>query len=714
MAYELKNWINFIGENDAFKSTASSSVKSVEKISSRIKNKILAINTFLIISVNNQIRVLDLIRVKENVFTNFDKLNSLSEQKLTEESIAKTSHQNLIDSIKGVPYLTILSLESNSEIIEISINKSKQMLAVLSTDKVFAISIDIGAWERIFDVSLENPLPEQVVPLTDINGDSLISSKIAVSFAIGKGSMSGWERVTTYVLTNDGDIYSISPFVPKECIIEKNWIEDLLTISEAEVEELQSEQYFVNKTLICPPKLQDAIRSNEWVNSVYKIISEMLSSNNTENNTSNSSVLNIVIPTKLLRGIKFSGPFSLNPSPPEIFVENFSDSCSYSSEDQIDDACDLVLLSSNPISMLVVSYYGSRVNLFGIVEPPFPKWELKTPESAKGCKTEYPSLLTLESINFGSEDWICAGPTSLTLSDISQDTVFVMNSIGIFKLQTSNWTQEFKRRLGYVSSCSENPSAQEKQTDNLEKLVTKLIKGKSDMNSDNDEISEYFSKLSVDSSDSDMEASKAKAVIECLLDLEKFKGPRFEQRVIGFTEIIDVYVSYSAIAMIDDRNDESCESSCVVIGFSMMMIEEELNLLSLKLANKEKIKALKDTMAAKIKTADVKTLLSNENKKSNQLDIVSLEAMISSIDKFELSVPGYESRGEIEKIKKVSIAKDYISKEKEKADKVLSSFGEKKIKDKPRKGYGADFDSDDEIIVDTEFFASLNSEISEL
>ncbi|OMJ21814.1 Nuclear pore complex protein NUP88 [Smittium culicis] len=550
---------------------------------------------------------------------------------------------------------------SNPKIIEIS-NKNKVLSDVveilwhpLSSKDSHIVTLAKDGILSLYDVLSNTQIPEQEVHLNGINMDSAIGSRIAVSVTLGKESMDGWERVTAFVLTNDGDIYTASPFIPRECTIEKLWIENLLTSTEVEVEELKSEQYFVGKKLVCPPELQDATSSNEWVNSIFNMMSDLLQSSESDYDLVESDYLSIVIPHNLLKGVKFSGPFLQKPSPPEIYNDDDdddSDTISNSSESIIDDAYNIILINSHPVAMLAVSYYGSKVNLFGIIEPIFPKWELKKPELSDIRSNNYPSLLTLESISFSENAKIYSGPILLTTSDVSTDTIFAQCSSGIYKLQTANWSTEFKKRMGGYLNTSSVIENQDNHNDNLEKLVTKLIKGNNSSAVDNSEISEYFSNLSINNNLINSGNHKLKVMIECLLKLDHKANICHSQPIIGFAEIIDIYLSYSAVAIICSKNKIGLRKD-VAIGFSMMLMEEELNLLSIQKTTEEKAKALKAALPSK-KTAltEVDRLTKNKSEFDSNLESVSLDAMLSSFNKFELSIPRFESGNGIDQVKR--------------------------------------------------------------
>ncbi|OMJ14073.1 Nucleoporin nup82, partial [Smittium culicis] len=720
ISLDLKDWFNYIGENGIFKSKLADTINNTTEPKLAIRKKIVAINSFLIVATDNEIRLLDLIQIKKTVYMNFDKSEFTTDKKLTEKDIYIKSLEKITSLIKDVPYLTILELDSQDEIIQISINNSKRMMAILTQRGVLAFSFDVSIWEKsllhfnsiyfsngisneiktnnyklsnpkiieisnkskvlsdvaeilwhplsskdshlvtlakdgilsMYDVLLNAQIPEQEVHLNGINMDSAIGSRIAVSFTLGKENMDGWERVTAFVLTNDGDVYTASPFIPRECTIEKLWIENLLTSTEVEVEELKSDQYFVGKKLVCPPELQDAISSNEWVNSIFNMMSDLLQSSESDHDLDESDFLNIKIPHNMLKGVKFSGPFLQKPAPPEIYDDDDSDTISNSSESIIDDAYNIILINSHPVAMLAISYYGSKVNLFGIIEPIFPKWELKNPELTEIRSNKYPSLLTLESISFSENGKIYSGPILLTTSDVSTDTIFAQSPSGIYKLQTANWSTEFKKRIGGYLNTSSVIENQDTHNDNLEKLVTKLIKGNNSSAVDNSEISEYFSNLNINNNLTNNGNDKLKVVIECLLKLDHNIYTSLSQPIIGFAEIIDIYLSYSAAAIISSKNKIGLRKD-VAIGFSMMLIEEELNLLSIQKTTEEKAKALKAALPSKkTASAEMDRLSKNKSEFDSNLESVSLDAMISSFNKFELSIPRFESGNGIDQVKK--------------------------------------------------------------
>ncbi|PVU94193.1 hypothetical protein BB561_002732 [Smittium simulii] len=481
----------------------------------------------------------------------------------------------------------------------------------------------------IYDVLDSTMMPEQKFNIFSAQQSSIPSINYAVSFSMGHYNQQGWERVSLYVVTNDGDILCASPFILKDCIYERNWIENMLIQSEVEAEELKSQQYSVGKQLICPPELQDAIFTLNWVKHLYTFL-------NFEKKTNASNSINepksgcrimyddeIIISTPVfyLSKIKFQEPFLMRPSPPEIIDYN-ADSNDFELSKLIDDAYEIITLNTNPISIIAVSYFGGRINLFGLVDPIYPCWNHKKNQDMSANLKNKKSLLTIESINLPKQQKYCSYPVTLLPTNTNSNIIFAGASSGLYQIDFNAWCDEFKKKFEKNSENLVQSSISNQNYPNLNDSSKPPS-----FSSHNSEITYIMDKLSIKNNNQLNSEQTLNSVVKCLVKFDNTVAHDNIQPFTGIAEIQDLYCSYSLALLIKNDN---------FIGIPMLLPEHQKLLSVYWESNYQKISAIE-----KINhpiPAYVPDLASITNPSENSV-IYSGDVAIASLNLFDSSIP---------------------------------------------------------------------------
>ncbi|KAJ1917524.1 hypothetical protein H4219_003157 [Mycoemilia scoparia] len=271
-----------------------------------------------------------------------------------------------------------------------------------------------AGYVKMFDVSQSVDVPEQVFDMTtSMQADAPYRSVELASFCFGNQKSNDWGRITLYIATNWGDIYTLSPVVPESWIADKSWLEDLLVQSQTQIRERQGEEYTLNKQRILSPELAKAISQEQWITAA-------LSSAKALGNNSLCQIVakGIKLRTTLLQSPAPQGPYLLQPEPPIASDDESSDSSSnddsdatdssdgQSSEDfstssgpkfNEDSVCDIACLETSPVGIICLGYNNGHIDTFAILDPVSGQWPFQ--KNVKVDKTDsLPTLVTLESI----------------------------------------------------------------------------------------------------------------------------------------------------------------------------------------------------------------------------------------------------------------------------------------------------------------------------
>ncbi|KAK9457005.1 hypothetical protein V1511DRAFT_495944 [Dipodascopsis uninucleata] len=191
------------------------------------------------------------------------------------------------------------------------LSKHDTSLVVLSSDAVI----------RMFDIMVSYTEPDQILDLSEpeIQGYSYgftdVSGIIPASMCFGpKDLYTG--HMTLYILAENGDIYVLCPFIPRQCVVERQSIQGLLEWALSEYRECES--YEISK--------KEKYRRRNQLNWIADIADQSASMENIIHLSQRTDIYNdsreygsFDRPDSMKYTLKLQGPLVIRPYPAELY-----------------------------------------------------------------------------------------------------------------------------------------------------------------------------------------------------------------------------------------------------------------------------------------------------------------------------------------------------------------------------------------------------------
>ncbi|KAJ1811484.1 hypothetical protein LPJ77_000098 [Coemansia sp. RSA 2523] len=405
----------------------------------------------------------------------------------------------------------------------------------LSTTDSHLLVLQANGTVKLYDVSEDADTPEQTVSLFSAAsaGGAGFAMSQAVSFCMGSSVSAGWSRATLYVLTNTGQLYSLCPVLPRRCILDLEWLEDLLETVEMDVREWQAEEYETSECIYTPPELVDARAAAKWLGQVLKLDSSKASER-----------LYLTLPASLVQPAAAQGPYLFQPEPMPASAGDYdSDSSDASSnvganvhaaDCDPDDACSVQYMESTSglgVGLVAIAYCDAHVEAFADLEPVIGKW---ADTSARGMHMrDMPVLATLASIDLTVKPLVSAdqandsrqiGPVALMADSLSPTVFYALHSHGVHRVDMRRWTRLLERAIG-LSSDSGRSAA-------LEQLVFALDGRRTSP------------------TEQSGRGALVRSCVQCVVHTNP-SASRPSIPVVGAVVVDDVYLSYSLLALVE-------------------------------------------------------------------------------------------------------------------------------------------------------------------
>ncbi|KAJ2557775.1 hypothetical protein EV175_001139 [Coemansia sp. RSA 1933] len=440
---------------------------------------------------------------------------------------------------------------------------------------------------KMFDVSEDLDNPEQIVSLFGAKeaGSSAFAMNHAVSFCLGSNTSAGWSRVTVFVLTNTGDLYSLCPVLPRRCCVEREWLEGLLESAELDVREWQAEEYETRERVHTPPELATARTAAKWLRQVLdldkgKAASVLPASLGSSSVATGDGCAYLILPSGLVQTPVPQGPYLFQPEPKPVDGSALDSDDSSSDGDSEngngshaggcdpDDACDVLYLQpgsndyGSGVGLIAISYGDAHVEVFADLEPVMCRWA--TPLS-RGIRSQgMPVLATLASIDLAvvpltSEDDDVRNESSnrhsqrrigatvaLQKDALSPAVFYALHQYGVHRVDVRKWAILLDRAIGLGSDESRSVA--------LESLLYSLD-GRGSM-----ALGRGANAVSSSSENDESErGALARNCVQCVVHTY----PRASQPaipVVGAAVVDDIYLSYSLLALV---------APCQLVGIAL-------------------------------------------------------------------------------------------------------------------------------------------------
>ncbi|KAK9476627.1 hypothetical protein V1514DRAFT_364391 [Lipomyces japonicus] len=289
----------------------------------------------------------------------------------------------------------------------------------------------------LFDLTVSHDVPEREVDVCkdQLQGYSFglsdTSALDASSICFGSADY-GMGEMLLYILTSDGDVYALCPFIPRRCAISRSSLYRLLewVVAESKTTDTTTSQF-------------EKFRKRQQFNWVTDLVLQSEDASNlagVSRRTNNYGELEELAvfdrPDLQKFSEKLQGPWSIRPYPKNLYKSG--------------NATDIVSLDSENIGILLIAYSGGRVNIFLQDEPVGALWTSTAYASALDDDSEALtdksrlSLLLYESLllNTGlDEDSLSDYPFWFINGPPLEDYIFVNFQHRVVKLDISNWKQ---------------------------------------------------------------------------------------------------------------------------------------------------------------------------------------------------------------------------------------------------------------------------------
>ncbi|KAJ1929552.1 hypothetical protein IWQ60_001097, partial [Tieghemiomyces parasiticus] len=195
-----------------------------------------------------------------------------------------------------------------------------------------------------------------------------------------------WAALTVYVLMRNGDIYSLAPYLPLDCVVPSSFLDDLslsirtLFETQSELTDVDSYGRYVSTAGATTPVSHPTqlLHTRQWLAKLQDTavtISQRPQGRSHRQGAGNGGgnddgdLIRISWPGFPLAPRPI-GPYLLQPAPPEL------------SGDDAPVACDIHCLDLHPTTVVAVAYRHGQVDLLLQMQPLVPRWGSLTTASA--------------------------------------------------------------------------------------------------------------------------------------------------------------------------------------------------------------------------------------------------------------------------------------------------------------------------------------------
>ncbi|KAI0650605.1 hypothetical protein C8Q79DRAFT_1063880 [Trametes meyenii] len=295
---------------------------------------------------------------------------------------------------------------------------------------------------REYDISVDADEPQQTLSFVpekkkrSFDAEDAAEREVA-SFTFGKGK-ADWGPLTVYAVMRSGDIYAISPYMPKNASVPSTYVHSLECY-------VAAKQEFLSASIREDPNPSDGLTSlydyqRKYVNALLKQLPPGTAWPAT------TRLVPMHPPTTVKNTPSRQGPFLLQPSPRNLAGGEGGDATDIVYLSFGDDAAEESEGETERLGLVLVSFQDGKVDLYLDVEKVEARWDTKQ-QTSNGL----PMLATYESIDLGTVHALKNASTSqrsqsllelvqgnhpVFLSDpIHDDTIYVYHAFGVHVLQ---------------------------------------------------------------------------------------------------------------------------------------------------------------------------------------------------------------------------------------------------------------------------------------
>ncbi|KAF9973191.1 hypothetical protein BGZ73_003602 [Actinomortierella ambigua] len=291
---------------------------------------------------------------------------------------------------------------------------------------------------RMYNLANNMDEPEGVYNFRDHSSNTYsYDDDEAASFCFGTKS-SEWGLMTVYALMQNGDIYSMTPVLPKNSLLPATVLGGLNSRLEA----------YQRAASGLAASHEDQLRA-KWV--------EALLDSAEASDETNETYL-VRRPTFKHGEAARKGPYLLQPAPKEL-------------DDDDNRACDILSVEAGLADLIGVAHSCGKVDIFVSLEQPEGDWTSNTYHLSEADDDDLPSLFAYESIDLGllsifgsakltpkkfgygleENRLTIANHPMLVADEVCDDTIYVYHATGAHRILFQPWFENLKKALVAVS-----------------------------------------------------------------------------------------------------------------------------------------------------------------------------------------------------------------------------------------------------------------------
>jgi nucleoporin NUP82 len=297
-------------------------------------------------------------------------------------------------------------------------SKHDSTLVVLSSDSHL----------RVFELSFSPHVAEQDIPLFPFpkRGYTVdFDIPVPVSFTFGTGSeWTVWTVWTIFILTRDGDIYTLCPIMPTKCVSTRTAVSRMKALIS-----FRRETARLDNTCSLADK-ETCLNQTRWISDILGQISMTefmdLTASPAFAAIDTEDVVSFKRPNKVRPTPALQGPVLFQPAPAPM-------------DNILSDANDIVFLNADGIGVVVTTWQGGRVDLGVLVDGVEGAWHVKG-----ASQEELPAVTVAayESINLpvSSDAW-----TGILTGDNDDERVFVATGDSLWQIDFRSWLHDLQK-----------------------------------------------------------------------------------------------------------------------------------------------------------------------------------------------------------------------------------------------------------------------------
>ncbi|CCJ29972.1 unnamed protein product [Pneumocystis jirovecii] len=277
-------------------------------------------------------------------------------------------------------------------------SKNSNTILVLSSDAVIRYYIYLFKYFliiRVFELSLSFEESEQAIDLISRTGRTRKKGSFVVNEDIFQVSdfcfdskANEWSLFTLHVLLQNGDIYSICPLIPSNCMVQRAYLDRLACYISTKTQQLNK---IKNDPTLISHEEENMRLQTRWISDILgqiSLINDYGLGSPLSQSLDAHDLVTFSRPNISRFPVLVQGPFLFQPAPLEFSSKHVM-------------ASNIIALGTNTIGILAISYTDGKIDICIEVDRIEPKWFLNKNEQYQSTNylSTYESIMVMDSKN---------------------------------------------------------------------------------------------------------------------------------------------------------------------------------------------------------------------------------------------------------------------------------------------------------------------------